>query len=545
MVDEQQQHEHATAVIATPVPVDELFESPWNPRQYYPEGPMQELIESMRTNGYRDWLPLVVRPRPEGTGYEIGAGHRRSRAAKAAGISHVPCIVREMSDVEFLDVLNFDNTGREDVHPLHEAAGWQAWMEKTGKGVLDIAARIGQSKEYVYQRLKYSALVPDARKAFLDAEISAGHAVLIARLQAADQPKALKFAMAADWKGNRPGIRQLAEFIQRDVHLDMARAQFDVSDAGLVAAAGSCDACPKRTKNSPELLLAIEQVADPDLDDCTDPACFNSKVTAHLVQVKAKLAAEGKKPLNVSSNHGKPKKGCDFSMDQVQRVPPETKGAQTAVLADGPGVGEVIYVKPIPQSQNKSSSGANSEAAKREEEKRQKKLDLEIAVRRAILDEVRAKVKDVSRVDIEILLRDILHNADYDEELGRMHSAVFAKPLMGEALADALSELRDAEIFQLAVEVPLLEELRDWNVRRKPNPELLLAAAKRYKVDPVKIRKQVEDAASAAAPPVAAATEGKKTGTPIPGAKKKAKPVVAKTKIAAKPKKAAARKKGR
>src|SRR5258707_14371312 len=98
-----------------------------------------------------------------------------------------------MDDVEFLDVLNFDNAGREDVHPLHEAAGWRQWMEKTGKGVLDIAARIGQSKEYVYQRLKYSALIPEAQAAFLDGKLTAGHAVQIARRD--DQKKWLKFCL--------------------------------------------------------------------------------------------------------------------------------------------------------------------------------------------------------------------------------------------------------------------------------------------------------------------------------------------------------------
>jgi len=125
------------------IPIENLHESPWNPRQYYPEGAMRELIDSMRVSGYREWLPLMVRPAPDGFGYEIGAGHRRRRAAEAVGIEILPCVVRPLSDAQFLDVLNFDNTGREDVHPLHEAAGWRAWMEKTGHGVIDIAYRIG------------------------------------------------------------------------------------------------------------------------------------------------------------------------------------------------------------------------------------------------------------------------------------------------------------------------------------------------------------------------------------------------------------------
>src|SRR4051812_4092276 len=78
------------------IPIDELTESPWNPRKHFPPAAMAELTDSMRTNGFRDWLPLLVRGRPASKGFEIGAGHRRSRAARAAGITMIPCIVREM-----------------------------------------------------------------------------------------------------------------------------------------------------------------------------------------------------------------------------------------------------------------------------------------------------------------------------------------------------------------------------------------------------------------------------------------------------------------
>jgi hypothetical protein len=130
-----------------------------------------------------------------------------------------------MTDEQFLDVLNFDNAGREDVHPLHEAGGWRQWMEKTGKGVLGIAARIGQSKEYVYQRLKYAALIESAAKAFLDGAISAGHAILIARLEPKAQEGALKFALAEDWQRRKPGVRALADHLHRDAYVDLRNAR--------------------------------------------------------------------------------------------------------------------------------------------------------------------------------------------------------------------------------------------------------------------------------------------------------------------------------
>lgn len=553
--NEQHMQQDASPLTPAPSPstsgvqwllLDELHESAWNPRQYYPEVQMAELVQSMKESGFRDWLPLMVRPIP-GQGYEIGAGHRRSRAAREAGLSKVPCIVREMTDEQFLDVLNFDNTGREDVHPLHEAAGWQQWMEKTGKGVLDIAARIGQSKEYVYQRLKYSSLIDEAKKAFLDGEIKSGHAILVARLQPPDQKTSLQYAVTADWQGNRPSVRQLAAFIQQKVHLDLARANFDLASAELVPAAGSCNACPKRTRNSPELLLGIEQVADPEQDDCTDPRCFQSKLNAHLVQLKAKIEATGSKPVEVSGQYSKPKKGV-LSRSDYQIVEGSPKGSQVAVVTDGAEAGTVIHInvnppKPAPPSgDSPSGQKLSPEAAKLDTEKRQAKLDLELCVRRAILDSIRAKVTSVSRIDLEVLLPEILHNSDYDGELSRMHGKEFDGYLGGEALQKVLGGLRDQEIFQLTVELPLLEELADWNIQRGKEPELLLAGAKRYKVDAAKIRIQVESAANKtpaapSAPPAdkkplvvppptskkAAPAKKKKTSAPKPAPKKKGK----------------------
>lgn len=202
------------------IPLDLIRESPWNPRQIYPEAEMNELIGSMKQWGFRQWLPIVVRPVIDAKGceaFEIGAGHRRSRAAREADLDIVPCIVRAMTDEEFLDVLNFDNSGRKDVHPLHEAGGWRAWMEKTGKGVPDIAARIGQSEEYVYQRLKYDSLISEAREAFLAGKITGGHAILIAREKPEDQEECLEFCLPADWEEPDQGasVRELASFIQR------------------------------------------------------------------------------------------------------------------------------------------------------------------------------------------------------------------------------------------------------------------------------------------------------------------------------------------
>lgn len=541
----------ASAATAEPIqriPIEQLHESPWNPRQYYPEAQMQELVESMKASGYREWLPLMVRPIPasdrpgaELCGYEIGAGHRRRRAAQQAGIKEIPCIVREMTDEQFLDVLNFDNTGREDVHPLHEASGWQQWMEKTGKGVLDIAARIGQSKEYVYQRLKYSALIDEAKKAFLDDQIKGGHAILIARLQPDDQAKALRYAMNNGYNGGKPGVRELAGFIQRDIHLDLQEACFNLASSDLLPQAGSCDACPKRTRNATELMLPVEQAVvwlgrlirvNPNHDECMDPGCFREKVTAHLVQLQALYEQQNGKPLLRISSAILARKGADYGRGDFEEMSDQPReGFDAGVWMDGPKTGKLVYALQFSEVENDpppASSSAASEERKRiaeearkriaeanrkraekrkeferqqkvaeerqarEDKKRQQKLDRELAVRSKILEAIRSRVTNVSRVDIEMLLADFLHNAEMTEAFAIVFPEL-DRPMPHSMVEKALSKLSDLDIYRMAVLLPLFDELDPFQLERPA--ELLLAAAKRYKVDAGKIRREIEEAA--------------------------------------------------
>jgi ParB family chromosome partitioning protein len=498
------------------VALADLRESPWNPRQYYPEAAMAELTESMRASGFRAWLPIVARPIGGGSIenglFEIAAGHRRSRAARAAGIEFVPCIVREMSDVEFLDVLNFDNCGREDVHPLHEAAGWQAWMEKTGHGVNDIAARIGQSKEYVYQRLKYSALIDEAAKAFFDGKITAGHAILIARLQPSDQKKALKFC---EPRGNdyRPGVRDLAGYIQRDVHLNIEAATFDLESTDLVPSAGSCVSCPKRTKNAPELALdrVAGEVYDSDedaSDECTDPGCFSSKLNAHIVRLKDILQTSGREVVEVSGGYGKAKKGL-LSRNDYSEVSETAPGAKAAIVMDGLRAGEVVHVK-----LNASAKGSDPAAAKAAEERAQaKKREAalrERTVRLKVLEAIGAKVTATSftRHDLEgfvvgrfssnnslNLCR--LHGIDVKDSPDT-HRDWQAEEAARKKLVSAVPKMSDVEFFRLAFEVTVAEDLDHWAIERNNPPSAIFALARRFKVDAVKIRTEVEDSSKAA-----------------------------------------------
>jgi len=176
----------STSTYAT-IELEKLHESPWNPRKTFDPASLRELADSMTKIGVL--APLLVRG--NATGYEIAAGHRRYRAAKLAGLTSVPVIVRDMDDTAFLEVLVLENDQRVDVHPLEEAAGYQTLMTRAKYDVARIAERVGRSVKYIYDRMKLLSLTKDAQALFFEGKITAGHAILLARLKPADQQRAI------------------------------------------------------------------------------------------------------------------------------------------------------------------------------------------------------------------------------------------------------------------------------------------------------------------------------------------------------------------
>lgn len=168
--------------------LEDLHDSPWNPRTRYNPAELDELAKSLKANG--QLTPIVVRERKKG-GYEIGAGHCRLRAAKLAGLTVLEARVRDLDDVAFLELLNIENLARNDLHPLEEAQGFRTLMEKAGYSIERLAERVGKSTDYVYDRLKLLQLTKPAQKLFLDGLFTVGHAVLLARLSPADQAKTI------------------------------------------------------------------------------------------------------------------------------------------------------------------------------------------------------------------------------------------------------------------------------------------------------------------------------------------------------------------
>lgn len=175
-------------VAAQLVPLDRIIPSKTNPRHTFDLAKLAELTESVRRHGVLQ--PVLVRPK--GQGFELVAGERRYRAAKAAGLAEIPASVRDLSDVAVLELQVIENLQREDIHPLEEAQGYRRLLETKEYTVARIAERIGRSAVYVYDRVKLLQLTKEAQTLFMDGKISAGHAVILARLKPSDQKRALK-----------------------------------------------------------------------------------------------------------------------------------------------------------------------------------------------------------------------------------------------------------------------------------------------------------------------------------------------------------------
>lgn len=270
------------------MPIQFIAPSLTNPRKTKNEDTFKEFVANIAKVGILQ--PVLVRPMPatrtdkaaEGKTHELVFGHRRLAGAIAAGLQNIPISLRELTDLEVLEIQIIENLQREDVHPLEEAEGYERLMQQVNPTTKakytaeEIGARIGKSRRYVYNRLKLLDLCPEARKAFYEGELDSSKAYLLARIGHHDtQRSALKEVFLRPC--NPPSYRVAAEEIERRYMLDLKHASFDIKlvdyrDAKGKAIAGACSSCPKRSGNSPDLFGDIKSA-----NTCTDVKCFHAK----------------------------------------------------------------------------------------------------------------------------------------------------------------------------------------------------------------------------------------------------------------------------
>ena len=157
------------------VPIESLKPNPDQPRKLFTKEDHEELTQSIRDKGVLQ--PILVRQQPGEDGvWQIIAGERRWRASQAARLTQVPIIVREMDDLEVLEVAIIENVQRADLNPLEEAAAYGTLMERFGRTQDAVAGIVGKSRSHVANTLRLVQLTPGVRDHVLDGRLSAGHA---------------------------------------------------------------------------------------------------------------------------------------------------------------------------------------------------------------------------------------------------------------------------------------------------------------------------------------------------------------------------------
>ena len=152
--------------------ISELEPNREQPRREFDEKSMAELADSISQHGVLQ--PLLVRPL-FGGGYQIVAGERRWRAARMAGLSEVPAMVREMSDSEVMELALIENLQREDLTPLEESRGYQTLMEKYEMTQEEVAKTVGKSRPAVTNALRLLHLPETIQQMVERGDLSAGH----------------------------------------------------------------------------------------------------------------------------------------------------------------------------------------------------------------------------------------------------------------------------------------------------------------------------------------------------------------------------------
>lgn len=289
----------------------QLHASPTNPRKELDEAAIEEMAASIRRHGIIQ--PLIVRrwpgkDRADEPAYEIVCGHRRFYAAsRVEELERVQVIVRVMSDVEVREVQLIENLQREDVSPYDEAVGYAALLELVDEAgapiysVERIADKIGKGVGYVRNRLKMrrtpKRLLDALRKGLVGTRICE----LVGRIPHAEDRERCAAEVLEPMYGDGPmSVLEAQAHIRDGYMVPLSGVPFDRAATDLIPAVGSCEACPLRSGNDPDLEedLAVSpkgasgagRVAGIDPWLCLSPSCYRAKAAAHMERVKREAA---------------------------------------------------------------------------------------------------------------------------------------------------------------------------------------------------------------------------------------------------------------
>jgi ParB family chromosome partitioning protein len=510
--------------IAMMVPIDQLIESKLNTRHTYNEKKMAELTESVRKYGVI--TPLLVRPIGGAGQHEIAAGHRRYRAAKNAGVNMLPVQVREMSDAEFLEILMIENLQREDVHELDEANGYKELMKTAGYDVATLASKVDKSEGYIYARLKLCDLLPEIQAKFYAGELTAGHAILLARLPVHEQIKTVKEGLFREFYDRNSekhikelaGVRALGAWIQSNIHRELAKACFSPKDADLVPAAGACETCPKRSGSNPQLFPELGKN-----DVCTDQKCFDKKIDAFITQ-----KVDSGEMVGLTTEFGKSEYANWYNVpDAGGAGAKKCENAIVGICVEGYEKGKTRKVcvtkscKVHYPGKQSSTSRSTPSKSRKEREADNEKQELNAAVEAKsdvlFLGNVLDAITKLSRRECELIAANLHFMSDIPtavhDYIAERFKAFKLEKCSRQQLPKAFAKMSDRELAQLITAHTVGQDLHGYM-----DGDIADEYAARYKIDRKAIEKQVRD--EMAKPPVQTSAAKSKSTTKSKGKRK-------------------------
>jgi ParB family chromosome partitioning protein len=161
----------------TDVAIERVVPNPWQPRSVMEPAALTELTDSIREHGIIQPLLVSIERGPDGQDiYQLIAGERRLRAARAAGLTRVPVTIRQSTTQEMLELAIIENVQRADLSPLEEAAAYQRLIEEFHLTQQEVSVRVGKSRTAVANTLRLASLSEALRNSLGSGEITEGHA---------------------------------------------------------------------------------------------------------------------------------------------------------------------------------------------------------------------------------------------------------------------------------------------------------------------------------------------------------------------------------
>ena len=152
-----------------------LKPSPSQPRRLFDKNSINELAESIKSKGLVQ--PILVRPsKTDENSYEIIAGERRWRAAQIAQLHEIPAVIKNLDDVEALEIAIIENIQRSDLSPIEEAAGYKRLIDNHGHTQEVLSEIVGKSRSHIANILRLLTLPQSIQDMISEGKISSGHA---------------------------------------------------------------------------------------------------------------------------------------------------------------------------------------------------------------------------------------------------------------------------------------------------------------------------------------------------------------------------------